>query len=95
MKQILFFDFLWTPKLLTFVYWLALITVVISSIITFSELDFSRALLSLVGGFVLCRISFELLMLAFKNNEYLKKIAENQSNGAGLEDDEPSSVTEK
>ncbi len=30
----------------------------------------------LVLGLISCRISFELIMIAFKNNEYLKKIAE-------------------
>jgi hypothetical protein len=61
MRNIFFFDAMLTPKIITAVYWLALLGVLLSGII--------------IGG-VFVRVAFEMIIIAFKNNEYLRKIAE-------------------
>ncbi|MFP2514179.1 DUF4282 domain-containing protein [Buttiauxella agrestis] len=76
MKNIFFFDRLFTPSFLVFIYWICLISVVISSITTMFVGNFLAGVLGLIGGLLVTRITFELLMIAFKNNEYLRRIAE-------------------
>lgn len=76
MKDILFFDSLLTPKILTILYWLALVSVLFSGIALIFGGFFFRGLLSIVVGGLGTRVFFELIMIVFKNNEYLKKIAD-------------------
>ncbi|MCR0997445.1 DUF4282 domain-containing protein [Serratia rubidaea] len=76
MKSIFLFDAMLTPKIITVVYWLTLLGVIISGIgmMTYSGV-FSGLLAILIGG-VFVRVAFEMIIIAFKNNEYLRKIAE-------------------
>ncbi|HDJ1438365.1 TPA: DUF4282 domain-containing protein [Serratia rubidaea] len=76
MKNIFLFDAMLTPKIITVVYWLTLLGVIISGIgmMTYSGV-FSGLLAILIGG-VFVRVAFEMIIIAFKNNEYLRKIAE-------------------
>jgi len=76
MRDILFFDAMLTPKIITFVYWLMLAGVVLGGLGTI----FSGAILSgigvLVGGAVGVRIWCELLIVLFKVNDNIKALAE-------------------
>lgn len=76
MKSIFLFDAMLTPKIITVVYWLTLLGVIVSGIgmMTYSGV-FSGLLAILIGG-VFIRVAFEMIIIAFKNNEYLRKIAE-------------------
>ncbi|AML59690.1 DUF4282 domain-containing protein [Serratia rubidaea] len=76
MKSIFLFDAMLTPKIITVVYWLTLLGVIVSGIgmMTYSGV-FSGLLAILIGG-VFVRVAFEMIIIAFKNNEYLRKIAE-------------------
>ncbi|CAI0915143.1 Uncharacterised protein [Serratia rubidaea] len=76
MKSIFLFDAMLTPKIITVVYWLTLLGVIISGIgmMTYSGV-FSGLLAILIGG-VFVRVAFEMIIIAFKNNEYLRRIAE-------------------
>jgi hypothetical protein len=73
-----------TPKIITFVYWLALFGVVIGGIgsmfgmgrLTFS--GFLTGLAIIVGGGIAVRIWCELLIVLFKINENMQKIANNK-----------------
>lgn len=76
MKDILFFDNLVTPKILTVLYWLSLAGVVLSGITMIFAGSFFTGLFSIVFGALGTRVFFEMIMIVFKNNEYLKKIAE-------------------
>lgn len=75
-KNILFFDYLLTPRIMTVLYWIALIVLLISAIITLVQGRIFGAILGLIFGGIGIRIVFELVMIAFKNNEYLRRIAE-------------------
>lgn len=76
MKEILFFESLITPKLLTAFYWLALIGVLFSGLALIFNGSFFSGIFSIIFGAVGTRVFFEMIMIVFKNNEYLKKIAE-------------------
>jgi hypothetical protein len=77
MKSILGFDYLLTPRVLVLLdrhaaYFAGGVYTMFSDhLIT----GFIGTICSLVG----CRVMFELIMVAFKNNEYLRRIAENTS----------------
>lgn len=78
MKDILFFDSMLTPKIITFVYWLMLIGVLFSALGSmFSDYGggFWQGIMILVGGAIGTRIWCELLMVLFKIHENLQKIA--------------------
>jgi hypothetical protein len=78
MKDILFFDSMLTPKIITFVYWLMLIGVLFSALGSmFSDFGggFWQGIMILVGGAIGTRIWCELLMVLFKIHENLQKIA--------------------
>ena len=82
MRDIFVFDAMLTPKIITFIYWILLLSAVITGIttmfsgyngITFST--FMMGLLYIVGGAVGARVWCELLIVLFKINENLQKIA--------------------
>ncbi|KEY60476.1 DUF4282 domain-containing protein [Serratia sp. DD3] len=76
MKSIFFFDAMLTPKIITFLYWLSLLGTILFGIGYMYMVDFFYGLLGLVIVCVMTRVSFEMIIIAFKNNEYLRKIAE-------------------
>jgi hypothetical protein len=83
-KKLLFFEDMLTPKIITFVYWLALFAVVIGGIgsmfamgrLTFS--GFLTGLAIIIGGGIAVRIWCELLIVLFKINENIQKMAGNK-----------------
>lgn len=85
MKDILFFDSMVTPKIITFVYWLLLIALVIAGIVfgiamiaNVGFLGVFIALLAIPGilaGAVVIRMYCELMIVLFKIHENLSKIA--------------------
>lgn len=79
MKDVLFFDAMLTPKIITGVYWLLMLGVVIGSLATMFTSSFWAGLGALVGGVIGVRIWCELLIVMFKIHENLKKIADNQA----------------
>ncbi|AJJ17395.1 MULTISPECIES: DUF4282 domain-containing protein [Yersinia] len=76
LKNVLFFDALLTPKILTGLYWLLLVFIIISGVFVMINTSVIGGFLSILGGALATRICFEMIMIAFKNNEYLKKIAD-------------------
>lgn len=82
MKDIFFFDSMLTPKIITFIYWLLLLSAIVTGGmamfsgyygLTFST--FLTGLMYIVGGAVGARIWCELLIVLFKIHENLQKIA--------------------
>ncbi|MCI0917810.1 DUF4282 domain-containing protein [Pseudomonas stutzeri] len=88
MKDIFFFDSMLTPKIIIFIYWLGLISVVIGAIgsifISYGG-GFWSGLGILLFGLIATRVWCELLIVLFKINEDLQKIANRQgSAGAAM-----------
>lgn len=76
MNQVLFFDAMLTPKIITFVYWLLLLGVLGSAIASIFNGQFLAGLGILIFGAVGVRIWCELLIVLFKINDNIKKLAE-------------------
>ena len=83
MKNVFTFDAMLTPKIITFVYWFLLLLAVFAGIgamttgyggMTFGK--FLTGLVIIIGGSVGARIWSELLIVLFKINENIKKIAD-------------------
>jgi hypothetical protein len=80
-KDILVFDSMLTPKIITFVYWLMLLSAFVSGVGSmFAQYGggFLAGLGIIFFGAIGARISCELLIVLFKIHENLQKIA-NQS----------------
>lgn len=76
MKDLLSFDSMITPKIITFVYFLLLIGVSVASIGAIASGNILSGLAVLFGGFVASRVWCELMIVVFKINENIQKIAD-------------------
>jgi hypothetical protein len=81
MKNVLFFDSMLTPKIITAVYWLLLAGSVIGGIGSmfggFDGFTFWKLIMGIayaIGGIVASRIGCELMIVLFKMNEALQEI---------------------
>lgn len=81
MKDVLFFDNMLTPKIITFVYWLLLVVAVFTGFGSmfggfggFSIGNVLRGLFFMVCGAVFARIWCELMIVLFKMNEALQEL---------------------
>ena len=82
-RDLFFFDAMLTPKFITVIYWLGLIGVVLSGLgsiflmgfqyVTFG--GFIRGLFITVAGAIAVRVWCELMIVLFKINENVQKIA--------------------
>ena len=83
MNDILTFDNMLTPKIITLVYWLLLLIAVFSGVgsmfIDFTISSFFMGIVYTVGGAIGARIWCELLIVLFKIHENLQKIADKSS----------------
>ncbi|MGK7246626.1 DUF4282 domain-containing protein [Buttiauxella agrestis] len=61
MKNIFFFESLITPKLLVVLYWLSLISILISAVITMFAGQMIAGILALILGSLGVRVGFELI----------------------------------
>jgi hypothetical protein len=86
MKNLLFFNSMITPKMITFIYWaLSIVIIVVSIYQMFSgyEFDFFNffvRLLQLFAGIITLRIWCELMIVLFKINDNLQLIANKKNN---------------
>ncbi len=79
MRNILFFDSMLTPKIITLVYWLLLGAALVSGLgMMFAGGigSFFMGILTMLAGAVGARIWCELLIVLFKINENMKKFAD-------------------
>ncbi len=82
-RDVLFFDAMLTPKVVTLVYWLLLVTAVIAGLGSMFYMGFQymtfgtfvRGLAITVGGAIGARIWCELVIVLFKLNENVQRIA--------------------
>jgi len=74
------FDWFITPKIISFVFWLCMLSTVVWIIFPFGDtgvfLGFLGRFIYGVASIVAIRILLEVTMVAFKNNEYLRRIAD-------------------
>nr|MBF0685275.1 DUF4282 domain-containing protein [Pseudomonas sp.] len=78
MKDIFFFDSMLTPKIITLLYWVGLVSVIVGAVAVMFGIfggGFWSGLAILVGGLIGTRLWCELLIVMFKINENLKTIA--------------------
>jgi len=79
-KDLFFFDAMLTPKLITLIYWLLLLVAVISGLgIMFSGMSFTSfigGLLTIIIGALFARIWCELLIVLFKINDNIRRLAD-------------------
>jgi len=81
-KDLFFFDEMLTPKVITILYWLALLYAAVTGLsvmftgdkMTFAK--FTSGLGIMVGGLIVARISSEVLLAIFRVNENIKALAE-------------------
>ena len=90
-KKIFSLDEMLTPKIITFVYWLALLGAVFNGLNTmfgsgFTFERFISGLFLMLGVAVGARIWCELLIVVFKIHENLKKIADKGEETKSTED---------
>lgn len=78
MKDFLFFDTMITPKIITVIYWLLLLSVLLSGLGTMlmDQGGILTGLGIILGGAVAIRIWCEMLIVMFKINANLQKIAD-------------------
>lgn len=82
-RSIFFFDNMLTPKIITIVYWILLVVVVVSGfgimfgfgVGGFTFGSFIKGIIEIVVGALMVRIWCELLIVLFKINENVQKIA--------------------
>jgi hypothetical protein len=82
LRNILFFDAMLTPKVITVIYWLLLVSCVIAGLGTmfytgFQYMTFGgffRGLLITIGGAIASRIWCELMIVLFKLNENVARL---------------------
>ncbi|WFY27352.1 DUF4282 domain-containing protein [Enterobacter ludwigii] len=77
MKAILGFDYLLTPRVLVFFYWIVMLVILIAGVYSMFTDHLITGFIGMIFSLIGCRVTFELIMVAFKNNEYLRRIAEN------------------
>lgn len=83
MKDLLYFNSMLTPKIITLVYWLLLFGVVFSGLGTMfggreglTFIKFILGIVTIVGGTLGARIWCELMIVLFKIHENIKKMAD-------------------
>ncbi|MEO3989933.1 DUF4282 domain-containing protein [Pseudocitrobacter cyperus] len=77
MKTILGFDRLLMPSVLVFFYWISMLVILVGGLYVMFTVSLVYYFFCTIFGLISCRMTFELIMVAFKNNEYLRRIAEN------------------
>lgn len=69
------FDKLITPKIINVLYGITMLLLVVGAAIAFVNGKPGGAFVLVICA-VFCRVFFECIMVSFKNNEYLRRIAE-------------------
>ena len=85
-RDVLFFDAMLTPKVVTLVYWLLMVAAVIAGLGSMFYMGFQymtfgtfvRGIAITVGGVIGARIWCELVIVLFKLNENVQRIANSQ-----------------
>lgn len=76
MRELFFFDNMVTPKFITVLYWLMLLSAVLGGVGVVLAGSVFSGLMTVVGGAIFARIWCELMVVLFKINTNLQKIAD-------------------
>lgn len=81
MRDVFYFDEMITPRVITFIYWLLLLVVVVAGLSTmFSGFGgFLGGIGIIVLGSVFARVYCELMIVLFKINDNIRKLAEDST----------------
>ncbi|QYN44646.1 MULTISPECIES: DUF4282 domain-containing protein [unclassified Gilliamella] len=79
--DLLFFNRLIMPSVLTFLYWLMLACVTLGGLFNIFQGSILYGLFGIISGAVLTRICFELICVSFSINRNLEKLVQLQSDG--------------
>lgn len=79
--DLLFFNRLIMPSVLTFFYWISLAFIVLGSLFNIFQGNFFYGLFCLIIGVIVTRICFELICVSFSINRNLEKLVQLQSDG--------------
>ena len=74
MKELLYFDKMITPKIITFIYWLLLVVVILGGLKSIFDGQFIMGLGMLIGGSIGVRVWCELMIVFFKMNEAMQEL---------------------
>ena len=80
-RSIFYFDTMLMPKIITFIYWLLLLSVFISSIGLMTTGSFLNGVGLLIFGSIGVRLWCEFIILLFKINENIQKLADKSDEG--------------
>lgn len=90
MKEFLFFRNMLTPKFIIVLYWLALVTLIISGLAgifsNFSLGSIGKAVLVVLIGALMTRVYCELMIVLFKIHENLSTLVEMKKSGDNRND---------
>jgi len=75
-RSVLYFDAMLMPKIITFIYWLLLLSVLIGAVGAMFSGQFLMSIGVLIFGAVGVRLWCEFIIVLFKMNENLQKIAD-------------------
>lgn len=75
-KDLFFFDRMLTPSIITVVYWLLLLSVLVSGLGVMFTQSFFAGLGIVIGGIIGVRIWCELLIVLFKIHQNLRTLAD-------------------
>jgi hypothetical protein len=74
LKDLLFFDKMIMPKVITLLYWIGLVVCVVVGIGMMFSVSFWQGLGVVIGGAIAVRLYGEMIMLFFKINEGIQEI---------------------
>lgn len=89
-QSVFYFDTMLTPKVITFIYWFMLASTIISGLGVMFSSDsgsFFTGLGIVIGGSIATRLWCELLIVLFKINDNLQKIADSTKEAEVIEID--------
>lgn len=91
-KDLLYFDHLIMPRVLTFIYWIVIAIVILTGFSTMFTISFFSGLIAIITGLIFTRIIFELIIVIFSINQNLEKLVSLQTNSTKKIDRAPKPV---
>lgn len=92
LRDLLYFDYLIMPRILTFIYWIVIGVITLSGLSTLFMVGFFSGLITIVAGLIFARITFEMIIVIFSINRNLEKLVELQGGSPNHVDTELASV---
>lgn len=78
LRDILLFENMLTPKVITVLYWVGLLGILIAGVVAMFAANFFAGLVTILAGAVGWRIWCELIIVLFKINSNLQRLADKE-----------------